>query len=532
VLKVISSNPSFINEISPTIREEINGEYTLDFSAIIDEDKPITADDEFELDNRFQVATLDSENTGEGLYYNLSCEHVSYQLIDHELDNFANSGTVSDHLTALFTDTPFTVGTVEPSGSSTISINERTNKREILLQIAAAFNGELSYNGYEVSLLNSRGLDNGSQLRIGKNLKGIRKTIDKREKDAQGNPIVSYEVDVVNIAELDEYADVKNFESLELGDYKQVIDDELGINAKLRVVSLEYDPKDKRNLQVELSNRTKTIADELTVIQQEKVQKDSVYNGVSVGPENGFVAERSDKKARAIFNATEGITIQSGDGQGNYTDVVYIDTEGNATFTGLVEASTIKGSTVEGNDIIGGTVDIGNGTFAVDSNGNMVATSGTFEGDIKASNISGTSFNGGSISIGNGTFTVNSNGELEATNATIEGLIQSLYGNDYARLYNQYTSMGTRPMLELYESSVGFRGRMYAESDRLIIDADPLYILGSLLLNGSSVATESWVSNNFASSSHSHSEYTTSTEVQNMIDSAIADHESTYHSGS
>jgi len=219
-------------------------------------------------------------------------------------------------------------------------INEISpSKREILLQIAAAFNGELSYNGYEVSLLNSRGRDNGSQLRIGKNLQGIRKNIDKREKDEQGNPTISYEVDVVNVAELDEYADVKDFESLELGDYKQVIDDELGINAKLRVVSLEYDPKDKRNLQVELSNRTKTVADELTVIQQEKVQKESVYNGVSVGPENGFVAERSDKKARAIFNATEGIKIQSGDGQGNYTDVVYIDTEGNAKFAGDLEAA-------------------------------------------------------------------------------------------------------------------------------------------------------------------------------------------------
>jgi len=299
---------------------------------------------------------------------------------------------------------------------------------------------------------------------------------------------VSYEVDVVNIAELDEYADVKDFESLELGDYKQVIDNELCINAKLRVVSLEYDPKDKRNLQVELSNRTKTVADELTVIQQEKVQKDSVYNGVSVGPENGFVAERSDKKARAIFNATEGITIQSGDGQGNYTDVVYIDTEGNAKFTGLVEASTIKGSTVEGNDIIGGTINIGNGTFTVDSDGNLTATSADIEGDISASNISGSSFVGGSINIGSGTFTVNSNGELEATNATM--------------------------------------------NDRLVVDGGIVDVWGSLKQNGSDVATESWVSSNFASDSHTHSQYTTSTEVQNMIDAAIADHVSAYHSGS
>ncbi len=487
MLKVISNNPSFIDEISPSIREEINGEYTLDFSAIIEDDKPITADDEFELSNRFQVATFESENTGEGLYYNLSCEHVSYQLIDDELDNFANSGTVSDHLTALFTDTSFTVGTVEPSGSSTISINERTNKREILLQIAAAFNGELSYNGYEVSLLNSRGQDNGSQLRIGKNLKGIRKTIDKREKDEQGNPIISYEVDVANIAELEEYADVKDFESLELGDYKQVIDDELGINAKLRVVSLEYDPKDKRNLQVELSNRTKTVADELTVIQQEKVQKDSVYNGVSVGPENGFVAERSDKKARAIFNATEGITIQSGDGQGNYTDVVYIDTEGNAKFTGLVEAS----------DFVGGTINIGEGTFVVDDQGLVQILAG-------------------SLDLGNGTFTVNNNGELTATSATIEGEIRSTYENDYVKLYNQYFNAGgaweTKPVLELYESSGGFIGRIYAMSDRLVVDGGIVDVWGALKENGSDVATESW--------------------VQNQINNAISSHESTYHSGS
>lgn len=78
----------------------------------------------------------------------------------------------------------------------------------------------------------------------------------------------------------------------------------------------------------------------------QRLVKDQVYNGVSFGPEYGLKVERTDKKARVLANATEGIKIQKGDGAGNYTDVIFLDAEGNGNFTGRVTASSFEGGSI------------------------------------------------------------------------------------------------------------------------------------------------------------------------------------------
>ena len=78
----------------------------------------------------------------------------------------------------------------------------------------------------------------------------------------------------------------------------------------------------------------------------QRLVKDQVYNGVSFGPEYGLKVERTDKKARVLANATEGIKIQKGDGAGNYTDVIFLDAEGDGNFTGKVTASSFEGGSI------------------------------------------------------------------------------------------------------------------------------------------------------------------------------------------
>ncbi|WP_433921551.1 hypothetical protein [Paenibacillus taichungensis] len=49
------------------------------------------------------------------------------------------------------------------------------------------------------------------------------------------------------------------------------------------------------------------------------------------------------------MNATEGIKIQKGDGTGSgWVDVVFLDTEGNAIFSGKIEASSFYGGNIYG----------------------------------------------------------------------------------------------------------------------------------------------------------------------------------------
>ncbi len=77
---------------------------------------------------------------------------------------------------------------------------------------------------------------------------------------------------------------------------------------------------------------------------------------------------------------------------------VYINSDGDVEFAGLIS---------------GGSINLGNGTFTVDKDGNLTANKGTFSGDLI----------GGSINIGNGTFTVDSNGNMNASSGTFSGAI-------------------------------------------------------------------------------------------------------------
>lgn len=83
----------------------------------------------------------------------------------------------------------------------------------------------------------------------------------------------------------------------------------------------------------------------------QRLVKDQVYNGVSFGPEYGLKVERTDKKARATMNATEGISIYSDSGSGlekNFfvdTDgrikAKNIDIEDSGTFGGNITAANV-----------------------------------------------------------------------------------------------------------------------------------------------------------------------------------------------
>ncbi|MCR8843069.1 phage tail protein [Paenibacillus sp. SC116] len=75
-----------------------------------------------------------------------------------------------------------------------------------------------------------------------------------------------------------------------------------------------------------------------------------------------------------------------------------IDMQGNAVFNRLTANSAqIKSSNFTDGDIIGSSINVGNGVFTVDRAGNMVATSGNFRGSISASSFMGGTITGSLI---------------------------------------------------------------------------------------------------------------------------------------
>jgi len=380
MVKIINSSNETLaileNVTSPIITEEINREFTFTFSTVIDNDKSsyVNYQNKAEADgNYFNIVYTGEERTQDGVFIRAECEHVSYDLIDVTFTaGFTATGLFSAVATTLLSGTAFTVGTVEITASQTISVKEATNARQLLMQLASLYSGELEFGKYQISLLTRRGADRGVQFRYRKNLVGVKRITDNRKK-VGGLPTISYQVSAAELEFEQGYIDagVSSLEHYELGDTVKVIDEGLNLEVSLRIVKESHDVNQRMQGTVEISNFVDDLADTLTTIQTTSVSKDNVYNGCSIGPENGFVAERSDALVKTTMNATNGIEIDlRNTTTASYTAVFYVQVDtatgtvklylaGNAVFTGQVIAS----------DFIGGTISIGSGSNTFNANG-------------------------------------------------------------------------------------------------------------------------------------------------------------------
>ena len=446
------------NVISPIITEDLNREFTFSFTTVIDNDKSAYVNYQHKIEvenNYFNIVYTEENRTADGLMINAQCEHVSYDLISANFTaGFTATGRFSAVATTLLSGTGFTVGTVQITASQTISVNQSTNARQVLMLLASLYGGELQFSKYQINLLTSRGANRGVQFRYRKNLVDVSRIVDNRTKVA-GLPTISYKVNVGELEfEQGFIADgASDLEHYELGDTVRVIDADLNLDVLLRIYKESHDTEQRMQGTVEIANFVTDVTDTITQIQTTSVSKDNVYNGCSIGPDLGFVATRSDNLARTIMNATQGIKIQKGDGTGNvWTDVIYLDTSGNATFSGFVLASQIIGGSIiigtgnntfkaDSNGIYLGNATFGSAPFRVTLSGALTANSATIRGDIIAgstftvatgSNTIRADSNGlyvGSSAFATAPFNVTLSGALTASQATVTGEINATSGH-------------------------------------------------------------------------------------------------------
>ena len=350
-----------INVVSPLVSEEINREFTASFQTVVDDDKSdyVTYQNIVEIeDNYFNIVyTKDNHNADDTLTIDVECEHVSYDLLGDEndpadpmiVDYYADVGTPTALLATLFAGTSFTVGQVDFTALTTLAINEKVSKRGILLTLAAQLGGELKFSKYEISLLSRRGSDLGLGFRYRKNLMSMSRITDNRNR-VSGLPIMTYDTDVAEL----EFAQGHGVDDhYELGDTVHLFDSQLGIiDLPVRIIKESHNPVQRMKGNVTISNITnafiKDINDIVVGLQQNTVAKDALYYGARIGPENGFESIRSDKKARAYFNA-DAFKMQSGDGSGsNWTDKLYFDpASGEYIFDGKLTVKNLANTLAE-----------------------------------------------------------------------------------------------------------------------------------------------------------------------------------------
>ena len=345
------------NYITANRREELNGENTLDFEAVLDSKLSdlLNENSIFELDgDYFDTAMFKKIANDDGTYtVEVESEHISYRLNNPEYDKeyFTEDGTPEYILGKILEDTGFTVGVIDFTNVETYSAQEAKSRRQLLMEYVAYLKGEISFYRFEVSILQHRGRPGVHPLIKDKDVKVLSKTVNKREKDENGNPTISYAVSPINLDDT----------PYELGDNVRLIQRRIGVNEDLRVTSVNYDPYNKHDITYTFANYENGLESEIFRINRETLIKDKVYNGIRISPEVGFEAVLSNKLARAYFGADQ-MAFQTGDGTGEnwYNKLYYIlDTiSGNAEmyFGGKFTADAIAAIEAEIDFVISNTI--------------------------------------------------------------------------------------------------------------------------------------------------------------------------------
>lgn len=337
--------------------EEINGENKLSFNATLTEkvSNYVNENNMVELeDDYFDIAYYSKNMNEDGTCtMAVECEHISYRLNDpmYDVDYFTVTGTPSHILSKISEGTGFTVGNVESTANITYSAQEKKSRRQLLMEFVALLGGEIEFNKFNISILNRRGSTDVKIFTKGKNIKVISKVYNGREDV----PVFAYTCTPIILPD----------EEIGLGDDILLIQPELDIEDTLRVVRYGYNPYEKMEAEIEIANYINGLEDQLYRIETSTVAKEKIYNGCRIGPEEGFVAERSDNKVKTTMNATEGIKIESDlDGAG-LNKVFFVDTEGKIIAKGIEIEGEIVGNTsidITNYATIGNVLSIGHGT--------------------------------------------------------------------------------------------------------------------------------------------------------------------------
>jgi len=339
-----------------SIKRVVNGEFTFAFEAYEKELKSEYFDPANVLvvdGQTFDIKYIEQEHETD-VKYSIQCEHVNYRMEDGEENLFPSytyTGTPTQILSNILAGTEFSVGTVEFTDPITITVNTEITRKSLIYELANTLGGEVDYTnlGFTINILTSIGKNNGFQARFGKNLKGIRKIIDNR-----GGLKTYYSVDIIMLKNSNEYIEkeLRDLEIIDVGDTIQLIDPVIGLDIQNRVLSREYNPIFEVNTKLEIANNIELITTKIKQIETSSVHKNKIYNGVHISAEDGFVAERSDKKAKTIMNATEGISIYSDLGDGLERNF-YVDLDGrikaraididvDGTFGGTLTAEVLE----------------------------------------------------------------------------------------------------------------------------------------------------------------------------------------------
>jgi phage minor structural protein len=183
----------------------------------------------------------------------------------------------------------------------------------------------------------------------------------KRYFDEVSVPKISYEIDVV---ELKQFADYGDLESFDIGDFVTVVDDSLPESPiKLRIVEYIRYPLEPERNEITISKIKNRLSNFLTKVAKSTATTGKISSNITEDVAASAVAGpiKPEQNNIAYFNTStitntisfdeDGLKGTKKLGNGDLQTTFHITPEGDATFTGTVEASTIIGSQIIGTSL-------------------------------------------------------------------------------------------------------------------------------------------------------------------------------------
>lgn len=251
--------------MSANVRETLEGEFTLSFTVLAKSALALKTKQLAKLNGQyFEIVQIAKSLQGSLPVCSVTCEHVSYILNDEifNIDAFDFTGDPAAGLNQLLSGTPFSAGTVDFTDSCTMKINQEVSRRAALMQYIAILGGEIEYNGYLINIRKHRGSMEYQPVMGSKNVTNVSVSHDSRENAS------SYNISFFKLL------------NLAVGDNVHIVFKPLGIDVKTRIISLEYNPFYRYNIQVEVGKYKPSISDTFYRIESSMNKVESSINDV------------------------------------------------------------------------------------------------------------------------------------------------------------------------------------------------------------------------------------------------------------
>jgi len=234
---------------SCNITQKLSGECTIGLKLLTRQTEGIiSVEDRIEVEGLAFYVTELKKNISNGMCYTeLNGEHISYILNDdiYKVTAYENQNTPREILKDLLRGTPFTVGKVDYDDVVTLRVNRDATRRACVMQLIAIVGGEIEYDGYTIGIRKHLGSSTIVDVMHDANVQDISYTYNVSEKTT------NYSLSLYQKG------------NLQLGDELQLSFKPLGINAKSRIVGMDWNPFNYREVSITVGQYIPTVNDSL-----------------------------------------------------------------------------------------------------------------------------------------------------------------------------------------------------------------------------------------------------------------------------